>query len=158
MSDNMLQMNLNEMVETKRELRLGQFKVTMETGEGKKDYVVNYHSQEQLAEGWRHVLPKRHRKTTVHHFSVFLSQLPPYLWKSLRTTINREGKEVYAHINDNIYTYSIRMSDSDDDIKAMFKELNKTIPNKVEIKRLYTKLHNMKVRGWLMLKAETFLQ
>lgn len=154
MSDNMLQMNLSEMVEAKRELRLGQFKVVMESSEGKQEHVINYPTQEELADGWRRVLPKRHRKTTVHHFSVFLSQLPPYLWKSLRTTYNREGKEVYAPIKDNIYSYSIRMSDSDDDIKALYKELNKILPNKKEVTHLYNKLTTSKVRGWIMHKAE----
>jgi hypothetical protein len=155
MSDNMLQMNLSEMVEAKRELRLGQFKVFMQSGEEKQEHVINYPTQEELAEGWRRVLPKRRRKTTVHHFSVFLSQLPPYLWKSLRTTYNREGKEVYAPIRDNIYSYSIRMSDSDDDIKALYNELNKIVPNKKEVTRLYNKLTTNKVRGWIMVKAES---
>ena len=121
-------------------LEHGCFYVHLPTG--KK--VIKPLSQVDLANGWRLKLPKKSKKQQVHHYSISLAQLPPYLWYK----INKDKPIV-----DRIYIYTIQKSEHNDDIILLFNELKKQCINKDYIKELYMKLNEKNINGWIMLKA-----
>ncbi len=151
------QENMSEINQNEKGFKHGQFKVTLKTLENKSyDYVINPLSQDELADGWRLVLPKRGRKSTVHHFSIYLSQLPPYLWKFLQTSWT-DNVEYYDTINDGIYQYTVKMSKHDEDIRKLYKLVMNQCPDKEKIAPLYDHLEKQRVKGWLMICASNIL-
>jgi len=143
----------------------GSFVATLTTVDNKKhEVLVNYLNQQDFADGWRVVLPRP--DTTYHkdwlgnvtkekntfHYSVHLSQLPPYLWKFLIVDYEN-GNPYYKNINDRIYSYSITMTQYDTIMRELYDEVFKPCPDIYLVKYLYDKLHNQKFKGWLMIKA-----
>ena len=136
-------------------LKHGQFKVKSKNTDGDMvETVVNSLNQEEMADGWRLVLPRKQSNSTVHHFSVYLSQLPEHLWKYLSKS-NNENDEHYLPINDNIYQYSVKISKYDDEIQQLYNNIMNPYHDKNQIAQLYNHLEKQRVKGWLMIRANT---
>jgi len=147
----------NEVKQYDSGLKLGQFKTKFKSLDNTQvEHVVNPTTQEELAKGWRLVVPHKSKKSTIHHFSVYLSQLPPYLWKSLHTT-NDHNTERYKTIEDGIYQYTVKMSKHDDDIQTLYKLVMEQYPDKAEVSKVYDYLEKHRIKGWVMLRAMNVL-
>lgn len=147
------QLNINENKNTK----LGYYTVKMKhVNNSVTEHEVQPLTQKELASGWQQVLPKKNRNSSVHHFSVYLSQLPPYLWSKLCDM--NTNPAFYSTIKDNIYHYTVKKSKADDTMQRLNHELFKTYPDVNVISTLYDKLEQQGVKGWLMLKAKHMLQ
>lgn len=139
-------------------LKHGQFKVRMLTKDNQyEDHIVDPLTQDEYAEGWNLVLPKETKKSTTHHFSVYLSQLPPHLWHTVRLEYDHEGNEHYATIFDKIYNYTIRQSKSDNDVLRLYKLVTLNNPNLQKVENLYKLLEQQRVKGWVMTRAKSLL-
>jgi hypothetical protein len=136
-------------------LKLGQFKTTMIVDNIKNVVLINPLSQNELAEGWQLVLPTANKIKSKSHFNVYLAQLPYHLWHHLM----QESCEYYRLIKDNIYTYSVKVSETDSYLFRLYELLN-TVDYRVHIKEinnLYSDLYKENVRGWIMIKAKNLL-
>lgn len=149
----------------KRKLPFGHFKVQVKNGssnlgkfvlESFEDVVCKPLTQEELADGWQLVLPKSSKTQPIHHFSVTLAQLPPYLWRYYRKDFQEDGKEFFPIIKDGIYYYSVNQTKYDDVLRELFGLMNKRQPDRNEVKRLLDQLENQ-VSGWLVIKARNYL-
>jgi len=135
--------------------KLGQFKSKQLVNEETVEVVIEPLTQNELADNWRLVLPKRDKSVTRHHFNIFLAQLPFHLWGRLF----KENNEYYKEIRDNIYYYSVKVSDNDELVRRLYNLLN-TPDYRVhldEINKLYSHLYKENVRGCLMIKAKSLL-
>jgi hypothetical protein len=119
--------------------------------------VINPLSQNDLAEGWQMVLPKPNKNRPTHHYSLYLSELPPHLWKFLKLYTNEDGIQQYRLVRDNIYIYSIRHSQFDDQLIELFEQITTTNPNLNYMQTLVSQLENHNVTGWLMTRARKML-
>ena len=138
-------------------LKHGQFKTTIKISDNDVvEHVVNPPSQEELADDWHLVIPQRRKNSTVHHLSIYLSQLPPYLWKSLHTS-HTDNTEHYIPIDDGIYQYSVKMSKYDDEIQQLYKLVMEQYVDKNKMVQLYNHLEKQRVKGWLMIRAKNIL-
>jgi len=141
-------------------LKHGQFKVNLVNDNDKSitEHIVSSLTQEELADGWNLVLPREMKKSTVHHFSVYLSQLPPHLWKYLRTERSeQDNSQHFSTIRDNIYHYSIKSSKYDDDVQKLYNLIVQNVPCKEAISNVYTLLEQQRIKGWVMIRAKKFL-
>ncbi len=112
-------------------------------------------SQEDLSEGWLRVRPKR--KDVIHHFSIYLSQLPSNLWSKVKRTFD-DNKDYYHKIKDGNYHYTIKNSVNDELIFELYKNLMSSRPKLRKIRDLYNELNNNRVKGWIMFKAGKFIE
>jgi hypothetical protein len=139
-------------------LKHGQFKVKMRTIDNEyEEVVVDPLTQDEYAEGWNLVLPRETKKSTTHHFSVYLSQLPPHLWHTVRTEYTEDGNEQYATIFDNIYHYTVKQAKSDKDVFKLYKLVSQPYPDLNNVEKLYKSLEQQRVKGWLMTRAKYLL-
>ncbi len=139
-------------------LKHGQFKVQMKTHDKQTfEYVVNPPTQEDYADGWNLVLPRERKNSTTHHFSVYLSQLPPHLWNSVRTEYNEDGSEQYAKIFDKIYHYTVKQAKTDPDVFELYKLVTKQYPDRDQVAKLYKSLEQQRVKGWVMIRAKNII-
>lgn len=119
--------------------------------------IVKPLSQEDLSEGWLRVTPKK--KDVIHHFSIYLSQLPSDLWgKVKRNYSNDKTKDYYVMIKDRNYHYTIKNSSNDELIFELYKNIMSSRPKIRKIKDLYTELNNNRVKGWIMYKAGKLIE
>jgi hypothetical protein len=147
----------NQTMNAEQGLRHGQFRIQMKASEDNLiEHVVEHLSQEDLAEGWRLVMPRVYQDSTIHHFSVYLSQLPPHLWKKLRLNRNKHNGE-YRTINDGIYQYTVKPSKNDKVIMELYNLVQSNYPDNSEITRVYRFLEEQRVKGWVMVKARNIL-
>ena len=135
--------------------KLGQFKTVNIVNNEKVQILIDPLSQNELADDWRLVLPKRYKNTTRHHFNIFLAQLPFHLWNKLE----KDNNEYYYEIKDNIYYYSVKVSDTDDSVLKLYNLINKPDYRVYldEINKLYGYLYKENVRGCLMIKVKKLL-
>jgi hypothetical protein len=144
------------------QLKHGQFKIKSLN----EEHIINHPSQNELAEGWQLVIPNRRKNSTIHHFSINLSQLPQHLWKYLCTSI--DNTEYYRPINDGIYQYSVKKSNYDDEIQKLYNFVNEKSKAKLEmldslniqkneIIQLYNYLEQQQIKGWLMIRVKDLL-
>jgi hypothetical protein len=137
-------------------LKHGQFYVYHRNTDGKKiKQLVNPLSQEEIADGWYQVLPKPKKNSTTHHFSIYLSQLPPHLWN--RIWLDEENPDTYEKIRDKIYTYSVKVSKHDNEIRKMYKLIRAQYPNLEEISQQFKLLQSARVKGWVMNRAHNLM-
>lgn len=117
--------------------------------------LINPLSQEELADGWRMVLPRPSKNRSVHHHSVYLSYLPEHLWRYLKLYTNSDGVEQFRVLRDNIYHYSVKRTPYDSLLLDLYREVTRYVPNVDRIRDLLTNtdLQNYKHGGWLMLRA-----
>lgn len=161
-------MSENILVESnkKRKLPFGHYKVQVRKGtvnlyefklENLDEIICKPPTQEDLADGWRQNLPKSAKNQPIHHWSVTLAQLPPYLWYMYKKDF-QDNKEVNPIIKDGIYYYSVNQTKYDNDLKSLYQELMKGYyADKNEIKMLLDKLDNQ-VNGWLIIRAKKFMK
>lgn len=147
--------NLSNQEQSVNTVQLGQYTVTHRTNNVNVTVTVDPLTQEEMAEGWQQVLPRSSGRLPQHHFSVYLSQLPPHLWSRLDRHLY--GKGLHGTIRNRIYSYSVRSSKYDDTVMKLYDELNKTSPNKDVVSRLYSYLDRNRVKGWIMIRAKNFL-
>ena len=136
-------------------LKHGQFKVTMNTSEDPIECLVCPLTQNDLANGWQQILPQERKNSIVHHFSIYLSQLPPHLWTYIK--LDRDSEDHYETIHDNIYHYSIKKSKYDDQVLDLYKVVMSKSPNLAQLSQCYNRLNQQRIKGWIMIKAETLL-
>jgi len=151
--------NLENVVE-KRKLGFGQFYVN--------DVVISPLNQEELADGWRLVLPRSKPSNKQHMFNVQLSQLPEHLWrhvntdrtyKSERVNSNdeQESETYYMPISDGIYTYNVKVTEYDNLLFELFNLVTSKHPNVEQIRTAVENLEQLRVKGWLMIRARRLL-
>lgn len=157
---NQNEINESSQVETDHKpetgLKHGQFYVYNTTLDGKENKIlINHPSQEDIAEGWSLVLPRARKDSTIHHFSVYLSQLPPHLWN--RVMVDHSKSDSYHEITDNIYKYSVRMSKHDNEVRRLYSLMQAKYLNLEEIAQQFKILQSARVKGWVMIKAHRIL-
>ena len=139
-------------------LKHGQFYVNCKTENNKITRVlVDPLSQDDYVNGWRMILPKLHKNTTTHHFSIYLSNLPPHLWG--RLYIDKD--DFYKKINDNIYTYSVKISKYDNELLNLYKYVNHNVKRPYDIKKIseyFGLLQEARIKGWIMTHSYNILQ
>jgi hypothetical protein len=152
----------------KAKLPFGHYKVIMNSG---KEYSQNVDlsevvckplTQEDYSNGWQSVLPrprKGRKENTlaqpIHHWSVTLAQLPPHLWRKLRTEYDEDGKPFHPVIKDNIYHYSVSASEHDKNLHLLNEELVKGCKaDKAIVKDLVNKLDGL--NSWLVLRGRRY--
>lgn len=122
-----------------------------------KDVLIKPLSQEELADGWLQV--KKVNKKNIHHFSIYLSQLPMNLWNKIRRTYTLdENKEYYNKIKNGNYHYTIKKSINDDKIFELYKSIISKTPNYNSINNLYKELNENRVKGWIMIRANKIIK
>ncbi len=151
-----------QQTERTKGLKHGQFIVLMEKMDGcitsYENVTISPLSQEELADGWSLVMPPRKKNDLNHHFSIYLSQLPPHLWHKLDTFYDkRDHTTKYKTIHDSIYSYSVKMSKSDELIKQLYTEVLRRVPDKKAVSKLYDELLEQRVKGWVMIKAKNIV-
>jgi hypothetical protein len=132
--------------------KLGQFVVN--------DVIIPPLNQEELADGWRMVLPKTKSSTKQHFFNIYLSHLPEHLWERLnakKTYKSEENVTYYNAIIDRIYTYNVKVSEYDNLLFELFNVVTSKYPNIEQVKNLVENLEQQRVKGWLMIRAKRLL-
>jgi hypothetical protein len=144
---------MTETITVNREdnFKLGKFQVFLNIDGIKTPQLVNTLSQKDIADGWNLVLPTKYNHSTIHHFNIYLYQLPPHLWGKLN--YNVENKKIC----DNIYQYSIKQTKHDNNVLKLYSELLKKYPNKYVVTKLYNYLEENHISGWLMMRAAFML-
>jgi hypothetical protein len=143
---------------TSQSLKHGEYKVTIKKIDSHNDIIsevvtVKPLNQEDLANGWLRVKPKK--KDIIHHFSIYLSQLPSNLWKKVRRSFSKDKtSDYYIKIKHGNYHYSIKNSPNDEMIFELYRNIMSSTPNIKKIKDIYKELNNNRVKGWIMIKAE----
>lgn len=121
-------------------------------------------TQEDYSNGWQTALPRPRKgqkgqslAQPIHHWSVTLGQLPPHLWKKLRTDYNENGEQFYPVIRDNIYHYTVSSSEHDDNLILLNNELMKeSKADKTVVKDLVNKLDGL--NSWLVLRGRRYVK
>lgn len=133
-------------------------------------------SQQELADGWRLVLPKRTkksiikknnnnkdiniRKTNESFFKINLAQLPPHLFNRLKS-ICREGHILHYIVRDNCYVYIVNPTPVDNEIKNLFEYCQLydrgftlfTDEQNKEIKNCLFNVNEQEIKGWVVMKS-----
>lgn len=105
---------------------------------------------DDMAEGWIRVTPRR--KRVVHHFSIYLSQLPMNLWWRVKRTFTcDQTKDYYKKIKDGNYHYTIKYTINDDKIFKLYRQIMSKTPDLEKIREMYKELDNNRVKGWIMM-------
>lgn len=150
------EVEMNDNTHPESGLRHGQFYVYYKnTDFNNVKVLVNPLSQDEIADGWSLVLPHARKNSTTHHFSVYLSQLPPHLWSKVK--VDTKNCDAYKEIKDNIYTYSLKMSKHDDEIRKLYNLLLVKYPNIEEVADQYKVLQSARVKGWIMTRAHRIM-
>ena len=118
--------------------------------------VIKPLNQEELADGWLQVKTK---SKNIHHFSIYLSQLPMNLWSKVKRTYTTDkDKEYYRKIKYGNYHYTIKNSINDDKVFKLYKEVMSSRKNLKIITELYKELNENRVKGWLMIRANKIIK
>jgi hypothetical protein len=121
------------------------------------EYIVKPLTQEELADGWIQVLSKR--KNIIHHFSIYISQLPLTLWTKIKRTYTTDkNKDYYKTIKNGSYHYTIKYSKHDEEIFKLYKHIMCRQHNLNKIRDLYKFLDENRVKGCVMIKAKNMIQ
>ena len=150
------------MTTVNQNLKHGEYKIKLYKMNSDKiilteETIVKPLSQEDLSEGWLRVTPKK--KDIIHHFSIYLSQLPSNLWSKVKRNYSNDNtKDYYIKIKDGNYHYTIKNSSNDELIFELYKNIMSSRPKIRKIKDLYTELNNNRVKGWIMFKAGKFIE
>ena len=143
-------------------LKHGEYKIKMKQIDSDKkinliECIVKPLTQEELADGWLQVLDFR-RKNMIHHFSIYLSQLPMNLWSKVKRTYTTDkNKDYYKKIKIANYHYTIKYSSNDDLVLKLYKNIMSRTHDFNIIRELYKKLDENRVKGWLMIRAREMI-
>lgn len=123
-------------------------------------------SENDKAQGWRHVLPKRKKigedkygnpKHNLHFLTMPLIRLPEHLWSKLQHRITSNGlDEKNLYVGDNIYQYKVPKTPYDDDVKELL-ELTKSHSNLDKIREIVERLEEGEQYGWVLIRAKSLL-
>jgi predicted PilT family ATPase len=137
------------------------------------EYTIKPLSQNEIAQGWQLVLPKRkkimvkyetdegenaERKTTNEfYFKINLAQLPRHLFENIKP-VYKNGEFSHYRACDRIYNYVIRPSTVDDEIRELVTFLNKNedsvtnISNnmKSHYQQCYQRIVDADIYGWVV--------
>jgi hypothetical protein len=139
-------------------LKHGEYKIKIKQINSEKkiiliDGIAKLLNQEELSDGWLQVFNKQ-RKYMIHHFSIYLSQLPMNLWSKVKRTYTHDSdKDYYRKIKISNYHYSIKFSGNDELVFELYRNMMSTTPNLDRIRELYKSLDENRVKGWLMIRA-----
>ena len=115
-------------------------------------------SQEELADEWIQVLPRKFYAKEIHHFNISLAELPHHLWKFLDLyNLFKTDNDNIITINDKIFKYSIQKSEHNVLIYNLYLELKSKYKDNNKILELYNYCKTNNIRGWLMIKAKKLL-
>lgn len=115
---------------------------------------IKYISQNDLAEGYRQVMPSGIiNKKLINHFSITLCFLPEYLWSKLKY-IN----DNYKLIKDGITTYTIIETNQDELMIKLYNELKKRNPDELVLNYLVNELDETQHNSWLVIRAQNYLK
>jgi hypothetical protein len=141
-----------------------------------KTHTVSPLSQQELANGWRLVLPKKKminvikknenneeisvRKTNESFFKINLSQLPPYLFSKLKNLYRGELLSQYT-ARDNCYIYIVNLTPVDNEIRKLFNYCQNydngmtlfSDSDKEEIRECLSVVNEHEIKGWVVMKA-----
>ena len=119
--------------------------------------IVKPLNQEELADGWLQVLKKN--KKLIHHFNIFLSQLPMNLWGKVQRTFSKskDDNDYYKKIKNKNYHYTIKHTPQDELIFKLYQNILSKTPNLETINELYKDLEEKRVKGWVMIRAHNLL-
>ena len=133
-------------------------------------------SQEDIADGWKIILPSKYKKykinnndtseessynNQIHHFNISLSELPPHLWnkpiiKKYLYSDDLDENNCFTII-DKIYVYSINKTEHYEKIYSLHNEFNKYIKNNNYIIDLYNYCYENNIKGWLMIVVNKYI-
>jgi hypothetical protein len=140
-----------------------------------KDKKHYYTNQQDLASGWRIVLPssnfviksteeiknnegdvfKKHKyKNDIIYNEVTLAQLPSYLHRRLKNDYNPENEDI---VYDKFFKFRVIKTAYDDMIKELYKLVEIKYPNQEirnKIKDLTNILESNGISGWLIIRAK----
>lgn len=117
---------------------------------------VKYITQNELAEGWRQVVPNSGEKKLINHFSVTLAFLPEQFWRKLRK-IRSGGDDSYKVIVDGITRYTIIETNQDDTMINLFNELSRKKPDVLLLTKYINELDVSQHTSWLVLRARHYI-
>jgi len=117
---------------------------------------VKYLTQNELAEGWKQVLPNRGNKKLINHFSVTLAFLPEQFWKKL-IKIKSNDTELYRVIVNGITRYTIIETNQDEIMINLFNELSFKNPDIKLLNKYVNELDTSQHSCWLVLRANHYI-
>ena len=117
---------------------------------------VKYLTQNELAEGWKQIVPNRVDKKLVNHFSVTLAFLPEQFWIRLKK-IRSSGDDSYKVIVDGITRYTIIETNQDDTMISLYYELLSNKPNINLLNKYINDLDVSQHTSWLVLRAKHYI-
>ena len=112
-------------------------------------------SQVDYADGWQAVLPLKKPKSDIYSWNVNLAQLPPHLWQKCHVNY-RNGKPSYNRVRDGIYLYNVALTEHDDNMRALHRELVRPVPDASSVNELYEMVKEH-ASGWLLIRARNYL-
>jgi hypothetical protein len=117
-------------------------------------------SQDEIADGWQTVLPRKNKSNPIHHWSVTLAQLPPHLWCKLKLKLHQDTESdlIYSVIKDKIYHYSVNTSEYDHILKELYLEVNRGYYANLNLINEYLSQIDTNINGWLIIKAKKLVQ
>jgi len=125
-----------------------------------------YPSQQELADGWRVVLPNYKRKKTENisqkprkknkeiYNEVTLAQLPPHLYPKF---LERNAHSTNVTIYDGNFKFRVIETQYDDMIQELYKLVfvkNPSVNQKEKMRELVEVLEANHVSGWLIIRAK----
>lgn len=141
---------------TNYNLKIGEFFINQMIDGDINIVKVSPLSQEEIADGWKQVLPKAHPSTKTHQFKIYLSQLPPHLWGKIKW--NTDIIETYPQISDRIYKYTIKKTKYDLHILQLYNHINQKYISFDELQKQVNYLQSNHIKGWVILKALSILK
>lgn len=136
-------------------LKIGEFFIN-QIIDGDINFVkVSPLSQEEIADGWKQVLPKAHLTTKTHQFKIYLSQLPPHLWGKVKW--NTDIIDTYPLISDRIYKYTVKKTKYDLEILQLYNHINQKYIIFDTLQKQVNYLQSNHVKGWLIMRALSLL-
>jgi hypothetical protein len=113
---------------------------------------IKYLTQQDLASGWKQVMPKYTSKKLINHFNIILAFLPEHLWlKIKKTKMNRQIK--YKNTK-----YTISETNQDELMISLYEEISKQNPNKLILANLIDELDESLYSSWLVLRGKYFIE
>ena len=123
----------------------------------KSEYIkVKYLTQQELAEGWRQIVPRTNEKKLVNHFCITLAFLPEQFWKKL-IKIKYDINDSYKIIIDGLTRYTIIETNQDDIMIKLFNELSQKYLNILLLNKYINDLDISQHTGWLVLRAKYYI-
>ena len=105
-------------------------------------------TQEDIADGWNIVMKKKKYKECVEA-KIYLSQLPPHLWKT---------SPIQNTIIDKVFKYKLKKSKYDDKVIELYNAIMSNNKNINQIEELYNYCISNNILGWLIIKTKEILE